>query len=168
MAEQGHDRDGTVSIRTMEVVVAALLMIIAVVVMVDSVRVGIGWASDGPQSGYFPFYVGLALFLASAGTFLVNLFARTPKLGSFVGRSQLKLVLKVLLPTIVFVALIGFLGLYVAAALFIAFFMRWLGRYPAAKIVPVAILVPAALFLMFEIWFLVPLPKGPIEALLGY
>ncbi|HMG51519.1 MAG TPA: tripartite tricarboxylate transporter TctB family protein [Inquilinus sp.] len=168
MAEQHHDREGTVSIRTMEIAVAALLMIIAMVVMVDSLRVGIGWAYDGPESGYFPFYVGLALFLASACTVLVNLFARVPNPGSFVGRSQLKLVLKVLIPTIVFVALIGFIGLYGAAALFIAFFMRWLGKYPVAKIVPVAILVPVALFLMFEIWFLVPLPKGPLETMLGY
>jgi len=163
-----HDQESTVSVRTMEIVVAAVLMIIAVVVMVDNIRIGIGWAYDGPEAGYFPFYVGVALFLASAGTLLANLFGRSADLGSFVGRSQLKLVLKVLVPTIVFVALIDFIGLYVAAALFIAFFMRWLGKYPVIKIVPVAILVPAALFLMFEIWFLVPLPKGPLETMLGY
>jgi len=28
--------------------------------------------------------------------------------------------------------------------------------------------VPFALFLLFEIWFLVPLPKGPLEEFLGY
>ncbi|OWJ68121.1 tripartite tricarboxylate transporter TctB family protein [Inquilinus limosus] len=165
-----HDREdgGTVSVRTVEIAVAAVLMIIAVVVMVDNMRIGIGWASDGPEAGAFPFYVGVALFLASAGTLLANLFGRAPDLGSFVGREQLGLVLKVLVPTIVFVALIGFIGLYVAAALFIAFFMHWLGKYPVVKIVPVAVLVPAALFLMFELWFLVPLPKGPLETMLGY
>ncbi|WP_026869584.1 tripartite tricarboxylate transporter TctB family protein [Inquilinus limosus] len=168
MADHDRQDDGTVSVRAVEIVVAAVLMIIAVVVMVDNLRIGIGWAYDGPEAGYFPFYVGLVLFLASAGILLTNLFGRSPDLGSFVGRSQLGLVLKVLVPTIVFVALIGFLGLYVAAALFIAFFMHWLGRYPVAKIVPVAVLVPAALFLMFELWFLVPLPKGPLEAMLGY
>ena len=163
-----HGSESTVSVRTMEIVVASVLMIVAVVVMVDNLRIGIGWAYDGPEAGYFPFYVGVALFLASAGTLLANLFGRSADLGSFVGRSQLKLVLKVLVPTIVFVALIGFIGLYVAAALFIAFFMHWLGKYPVMKIVPVAILVPAALFLMFELWFLVPLPKGPLETMLGY
>lgn len=168
MADHDRQDDGTVSVRAVEIVVAAVLMIIAVVVMVDNLRIGIGWAYDGPEAGYFPFYVGLVLFLASAGILLINLFGRSPDLGSFVGRSQLGLVLKVLVPTIVFVALIGFLGLYVAAALFIAFFMHWLGKYPVAKIVPVAVLVPAALFLMFELWFLVPLPKGPLEAMLGY
>ena len=72
------------------------------------------------------------------------------------------------MPTAVFVFLIGYLGIYVAAALFIAFFMWWLGRYPLYKIVPVAVLVPLVLFMMFEVWFLVPLPKGPLEAALGY
>ncbi|MGK9169006.1 tripartite tricarboxylate transporter TctB family protein [Inquilinus limosus] len=168
MADHDRQDDGTVSVRAVEIVVAAVLMIIAVVVMVDNLRIGIGWAYDGPEAGYFPFYVGLVLFLASTGTLLINLFGRSPDLGSFVGRSQLGLVLKVLVPTIIFVALIGVLGLYVAAALFIAFFMYWLGKYPVVKIVPVAILVPAVLFLMFELWFLVPLPKGPLEAMLGY
>ena len=63
---------------------------------------------------------------------------------------------------------IGFLGLYVSSAIFIAFFMAWLGKYPLYKIVPVAILIPVALFFMFEVWFLVPLPKGPLETALGY
>lgn len=168
MADHNQEDGGTVSVRTVEIAVASVLMIIAVVVMVDSLRIGIGWAYDGPESGTFPFYVGVALFLASAGTLLANLFGRSADLGSFVGREQLGLVLKVLVPTVVFVALIGVLGLYVAAALFIAFFMYWLGKYPVVKIVPVAILVPAALFLMFELWFLVPLPKGPLETMLGY
>jgi hypothetical protein len=72
------------------------------------------------------------------------------------------------MPTTVFVVAIGFLGIYLASALFIAFFMWWLGKYPPAKIVPIAIAIPIALFFMFEVWFLVPLPKGPIEFALGY
>jgi len=167
MANHDQGSEITVSVRTMEIVVAAVLMIIAVVVMVDNIRIGIGWAYDGPEAGYFPFYVGVALFLASAGTLLANLFGRSADLGSFVGRSQLKLVLKVLVPTIVFVALIGFTGLYVAAALFIAFFMRWLGKYPWWKVAVVSAGTMVAFFLIFEVWFLVPLPKGPLENLLG-
>ena len=77
-------------------------------------------------------------------------------------------VLQVLVPTIAFVGLIWILGMYLAAAIFITFFMWWLGKYPLQRIVPVAILVPLFLFMMFEIWFLVPLPKGPIETALGY
>jgi putative tricarboxylic transport membrane protein len=167
-ASGGGPREQTVSTRVMELVVAGLLMAIAAIVMWDSWRIGARWASDGPQSGYFPFYIGLLLFLSSAVTFVINLVSRAPDYSNFVDRSQLKLVLQVLIPTAVFVFLIGYIGIYLAGALFIAFFMWWLGGYPIHKIAPVAILVPLALFVMFEIWFLVPLPKGPVEAAFGF
>jgi hypothetical protein len=88
--------------------------------------------------------------------------------GAFVRWDQFRLVLQVLIPTAVFVFAIGYLGIYLAMALFIAFFMWWQGGFSLVKIVPVAIFVPVALFLMFEVWFLVPLPKGPIEQWLGF
>jgi len=166
--EREGANEKTVSTRAMDVIVAALFMALSVLVMWDSWRIGAGWASDGPEAGYFPFYVALIMFLSSAVTFVTNIVARTRDWSNFVDRSQLKLVLKVLVPTIVYVVLIGYLGIYVASAIFIAFFMAWLGRYPIQKVLPVAVLVPLLLFMMFEVWFLVPLPKGPLEAALGY
>ena len=158
----------TVSTRTMELVVSGLFMALAALVMYDNWRIGARWVEDGPQAGYFPFYVGLIMFIASAVTFGVNLAVRTSDDANFVERSQFKQVLQVLIPTIIFVLAIGFLGIYLAAALFIAGFMWWLGKYPIYKILPVAVLIPVLLFFMFEVWFLVPLPKGPIETALGY
>jgi hypothetical protein len=159
---------GAVSTRTVEIVTALLLIAVAGIVMWDSRRIGASWAADGPEAGYFPFYVGLILFLASVGN-LVKAFRAVDTAGeSFVGRGQLKLVLQVLVPAAIFVFLIGYIGIYVAAALYIGFFMAWLGRYSPAWIVPVAMLVPLVFFLLFEIWFLVPLPKGPVEGWLGY
>jgi hypothetical protein len=166
---EGASEDGVVSTSTVEVVVALLLMAVAGVVLWDSQRLGASWASDGPEAGYFPFYVGLVLFLASAGNLISGLLRKRARDASaFVGRDQLKLVTQVLVPAVVFVLAIGYLGIYLAAALYIAFFMAWLGRYSWTRIVPVAVLVPVAFFLLFEIWFLVPLPKGPIEVWLGY
>lgn len=164
--EGAHDK--TISTRAMELIVAALFMALSVVVMWDSSRIGAGWAADGPEAGYFPFYVALIMLLASAVTFVTNMTSATRDYSNFVDRSALMLVLKVLVPTIVYVVLIGYLGIYVAAAIYIAFFMAWLGKYPIVKIAPIAVLVPVFLFMMFEIWFLVPLPKGPLEAALGY
>ncbi|MEP9375518.1 tripartite tricarboxylate transporter TctB family protein [Aquabacter sp. CN5-332] len=168
MATETDKSEHTVSIRTMDVVVALLFMALAVLVMVDSWRVGARWASDGPQAGYFPFYVGLIMFIASAGTLVTNIVTKTPNLANFVDREQFGSVLKVLVPTIVYVVAINFIGIYVASIIFIAFFMWWLGKYKLQIILPVAVGVPLVLFVMFEIWFLVPLPKGPIEAALGY
>jgi putative tricarboxylic transport membrane protein len=167
MAHETERNEHTVSTRLMELIVAALFMAAAALIMYDNWRIGARWAEDGPQAGYFPFRVGAIMFIASAVTFGMNLLARAPS-SNFVERSQVKQVLQVLIPTVVFVGTIGFLGIYLAAALFITFFMWWLGKYPLYKILPIAVLVPVALFFMFEVWFLVPLPKGPIEDALGY
>jgi hypothetical protein len=158
---------GIVSTRTVEIIVAGVLLAVAAVVIWDSRRLGASWAEDGPQAGYFPFRVGLVLAAASIGNLAVAVLGRDGR-RRFVGREQAGLVLQVLIPAILFVAVVGYLGIYVAAALYIGFFMAWLGRYSAARIVPVALLVPLALFLLFEMWFLVPLPKGPLEAAFGY
>jgi hypothetical protein len=142
---------------------------VAVVVMVDTYRLGAGWEpAVGPQSGYFPFYIALIMFITSGVTFLSNLLAKTPDRSTFVERDQLKLVLQVFVPTVIFVIATIYIGIYISGFLFIAFFMIWLGKYPLYKAVPVAVAVPLILFVVFEIWFLVPLPKGPVEAWLGY
>jgi putative tricarboxylic transport membrane protein len=158
----------TVSYRSVDAVVALLFMALSIVVMWDSWSIGAAWASDGPQAGYFPFYIGLIMFIASLGTLVQSVITKTPNLNTFVGKSQLKMVLAVLVPTAVYVAAIPFLGLYVAGAIFIAFFMVAIGKYNILKAIPVAVAVPVALFILFEIWFLIPLPKGPVEAALGF
>jgi putative tricarboxylic transport membrane protein len=164
IGSNGH----TVSTRTVEIVVAGTFVALAILIMYDSWRIGASWGTDGPQAGYFPFYVGLIMFLVSSATLVINLRAGLADRSNFVERSQLVQVLQVLVPTIVFVVLIALIGIYFAAALFITFFMWRLGGYRLLRILPVALIVPFILFVMFEIWFLVPLPKGPIEEVLGF
>jgi putative tricarboxylic transport membrane protein len=162
-----NDNAAAVSTRTVDAVVAAIMVAVGGVVMWDSARVGASWADDGPQAGYFPFYVGGIILISSLANLVIALAGKGPG-GTFVERGQLVSVLKVLIPAILFVAAIGWLGIYVSAALYIAIFMAWLGKYKPWIIAPVAIGVPIVLFFLFDIWFLVPLPKGPLEAALGY
>ncbi len=157
-----------VSTRVMDIVVALILTLIGVIVIWDSVRLGWRWGLEGPQAGYFPLRIGAILIISSAATLAIALVRRRKETGSFVRRHELLLVLQVLIPSAIFVLLIGFIGIYIAMAVFIGFFMRWQGRFSPQKILPVALLVPVALFFRFEIWFLVPLPKGPVEELLGF
>jgi hypothetical protein len=157
----------TVSNRTMELVVAGAFLALSLLVMYDNWRTGARWVEDGPQAGYFPFYIGLIMFIASGATFVSALRAGTDHT-NFVERGQLKQVFQVFIPTVAFVGLIWFLGIYVSTVVFITFFMTWLGKYPIYKSLAVAVAVPVFLFVMFEIWFLVPLPKGPLETALGY
>jgi putative tricarboxylic transport membrane protein len=131
------------------------------------VRLGARWAEDGPQAGYFPFYIGLLVCFSAAVNFVMALVNRKDAEREFVELDKLKLVLAVLVPATIYVALISWIGIYVASVLFIAFFMRWLGKYSWWKVAVVSIGTMVVFFLIFEVWFLVPLPKGPLENLLG-
>jgi putative tricarboxylic transport membrane protein len=157
-----------VSYRIMDVIVAAMLMAVGAVVMVGSYELGAGWSQTGPDSGYFPFYIGVLILLSSTATLLLTLFGKSPDRTPFVEGKQFQRVLQVLIPSFIFVIAIRYIGIYVAGGLFIGCFMGWLGKYPLPKVVVVSVLVPLALFVLFEVWFLVPLPKGPLEAAFGY
>ena len=160
------------SLRVAEIVMGALFLIFGAVIMWDSRQLGASWGSDGPQAGYFPFYIGLFIVVSAVAILLQALRLGQKGEAAFVRRGELRLVLSVLTPTVVYVALIAnpwlSLGIYVASALFIGWFMWRLGGYGPMKIVPVCLGVVVFFFLMFEIWFKVPLPKGPLEAALGF
>lgn len=154
--------------KSAEIAVSALFLLVGAIVIYDSLRLGIRWEEvHGPQAGYFPFYVGLIICLASLINMASGLLMRPAKNKAFVEVGQLKLVLTVLVPTALYAAAVSWIGIYVASFLFIAFFMRWLGKYPWWKVVAVSLGAVTVFFLIFERWFLVPLPKGPIESLLG-
>ena len=161
-------RQHGVTTRTVEIAVGAIMLGLGLVVIFDSRRVGYGWADDGPQAGYFPFYIGLILCAASAWTLLRAAFSKREGSGVFVSRKKLRLVMSVFFPSLFYVIAIYFIGIYVASALFIGAFMYWHGRFPWIKIIPISLIVPVSMFVLFELWFLVPLPKGPLEALFGY
>ena len=153
--------------KSAEMAVAASVFLLGAIVIYDSARLGARWGDDGPQAGYFPFYIGLILCASSAVNLALALLNRRDQDRTFVEVGQLKLVLTVLIPSAIYVGLIGWTGIYVASAVYVAFFMRRLGKYPWWKVAAVSIGNSVAFFLIFEIWFKVPLPKGPVEALLG-
>ncbi len=162
-----REGDAPVPARGPELFVAALLAGIALLVITDSLRVGAGWADDGPRAGYFPFYIGLALLGSSLWIALAQL-RRWRVLERFATREEAGRVLSVLWPMLLYVGLIKLLGIYLASALLIAWFMTRHGQHGMAVRLAVPLGVPLVFFLVFERWFLVPLPKGPVEALLGF
>jgi putative tricarboxylic transport membrane protein len=155
------------STRWLELIVAMCFAAIGAVVVTDSLRVGAGWGEDGPKAGYFPFYIGILLIIVGI-LISIQTVRQWQSLSGKVATSsgQLRSVISVLLPMIVYVGLVAWLGIYVASALYIGAFMAVVGRYKrAAIVVPIAVVV--TIFLIFEKWFLVALPKGPLEALIG-
>ena len=163
---EGNGERPALRYKAAELAVTAAFFLFGAVVVFDSVRLGAKWGADGPEPGYFPFYVGIIICSAAAFTFLRGLLIPAEKNLTFVEVAQLRLVLSVLIPSAAYVVLIGWLGIYVASTLFIALFMRWLGKYPWWKVALVSIGNSVVFFLIFEVWFLVPLPKGPLETLL--
>ena len=159
-----------VATRTVELVVAALIFILGAIVVQGSRALGSGWTSDGPGAGYFPFYIGLILCIAALGVAFQAVVGKDKASGVFVDRTQLKLVLAVFLPALVYVGAVQFLGLYVASAIYIALFMIILGKFSPTKSVITGLVVTVVFFLMFEVWFKVPLFKGKLDPLsfLGY
>ena len=152
--------------RAAELITASVLMLLGGIVIFDAIRLGFGWGADGPRSGFFPFWLALIMVVTCGIIFIQALFDQTHK--SFVSRKQLGPVLKVLWPAAAAVVLMQYLGLYVASAIYMGFYMRWVGRHSWLTVFVLAIGIPVATFLVFEKWFLVPMPKGPLEAWLGY
>lgn len=150
-----------------ELVMALFLMFIAALVLKDSIRVGTGWADDGPQSGYFPFYIGCILLASSASIFFKALLSWNKSGAVFAERSQLATVFAMLIPMSLYIISMIWLGLYLPSVVLIAYFMIRYGKFNLLITTAISLGVPIAFFLLFERWFLVPLPKGPIEILLG-
>lgn len=161
---------GGVSVRLAEVLTALVLGAVAAIAIYDSQRLGTGWSPDGPRAGYFPFWLGVFLAACSVGNLVAALRATEGegKGELFVSWGQARLVASVLLPTIVFVVGILVIGIYVSSVLLILWFMVVLGSYSFLRSIPTALAITAAIFVVFELWFLVALPKGPLEAALGY
>ena len=164
------NQDSVISVRAMDIITAILFLVVGLVVMVGSLKLGASWGSDGPEAGYFPFYISLIIMLSSAVTlYQAAIVNKNNETETFVEREPFKQVMAVFLPAIVFVLGVQLIGIYVSSALYIAIFMVWLGKYPIWKAVVVSAGVSAALYLMFEYWFQVPLPHGswinPLEFL---
>src|SRR5262245_32530885 len=158
--------------RSIELGVAAFTALFALIVMGGSVLAGsfpacLGVVAEGPQVGFFPFYVVL-LFLASSIVNFGAAISQRPDGELFAEWGQLGKVMAMLVPTALYVALIPWIGIYTASIILIAVFMRWLGRYNWGMVAAVSLGVPLVTFFVFDRWFLLPLPKGPIEAYLGY
>jgi putative tricarboxylic transport membrane protein len=161
----GLDEAGP-SHRAVEIGVALLTLAFGAIVIFGSLQVGIGWGVEGPKAGFFPFYIGVIIVGGSAFN-LVRVFTDIGRDQVFASYGQLRQVLSVVVPASIYVLMVPVIGIYVSSMLLLVVFMRWLGGYRWDLVIAVAVAVPVIFYLTFELWFLIPLPKGPIEDLLG-
>ena len=161
------DSPAVASTRAVDLVVSLLLLAFAGVLAFDNWRTGMGWDATGPQAGYFPFYLSAILAAASLWGLAKELLVRGRASGTFVTREQLRRVMQVFVPTLLFCLFTQWLGLYVASFLLIAGFMVFVGRIAVWKSLLTAFLFSLVMFATFEIAFDVIMPKGPLESLFG-
>jgi len=161
------DSPDVTSVRVVDVAVSLLLLGLAITLGYDNWQTGAGWESTGPQPGYFPFYLSIVLGGASLYGLVAAFLSRTEASESFVTRAQLRRVMAVFVPTLLFVLVTQFLGLYVASFLLISAFMRLVGKIALWKSLLTAFVFTAAMFVTFDVAFDVIMPKGPLEAALG-
>ncbi|RTZ41635.1 tripartite tricarboxylate transporter TctB family protein [Candidimonas sp. SYP-B2681] len=152
--------------RTMELATAAAIGLFGGLVIAGSLQLNTGWVAEtGPQPGYMPFRLGIALCVVSVLVFLDTL--RNSAGGVFATREQFKLMLSVFIPTAVLVALMPFLGCYAPAWLYLFYMLKVPGSASWRKSLLVSSLTIIAFYLIFEMWFKVDLAKGPLESFLG-
>ncbi len=151
--------------RVVEMGVAVAMVAFGAIVIYGSLQVGIGWGAEGPRSGFFPFYLGVVIIATS----ILNMLAANTldRRKVFADWSQLRSVLSIVIPTAIYVVAVPWAGIYLCSIILISAFMKWLGRYSIAFSAAVAVGVMVSIYLLFEKWFLVPLPKGPIEDFFG-
>lgn len=165
-----NDESSSAGARTVviDLAVAVIVFALGAVVAWDSARLGASWAADGPQAGYFPFYIGALICICSAIVFVQSFVRLGADRRVFVTAGQFKQVLVILLPSAVYVFGVWLIGIYVSSALFITLFMKFAGHYSWLRSVVMGFAVSVTAFVLFEIWFKIPLPKGPVERLLGF
>ena len=160
-----------------EVATAAGTALLGVVAIAGAVELGYGWEDSGPQSGYFPFYVGLILIAASLWN-LGRAIAKHREVAAasalsgeieapFLEPDSLRRIGAFLAALFAFVVVTVTLGLYVGSALYIGWSAWRHGGYRLPMALGLGVGFAVCLYLIFEVAFRVPLLKGPLEPMLG-
>ena len=148
-----------------ETATAFVTFALGIAIALGAREYGTGWTTAGPEPGAFPFYVGLLVIAGSAG----NLFSAWRQRSAgvrFLDAVQARRIAAFGVPMLVFVVLAVTLGFYVATAIYLCAVMRFQGGYRWLTAIAVALGTSAFFFFLLELWFKVPLLKGPLEAAL--
>jgi hypothetical protein len=147
-----------------DTIVALVIMAIGIIVLVDTAILGSGWGMSGPEPGFFPFYMGLGVVICSVFVFLRAFKAykkEAPGKGKrLIAKGGLAPILWVLIPSMGMVLLTELIGLHLATVIFLMFYMRAVGKIPWVNVILIGLMLPLAVFIVFDKLFLIPMPEG--------
>jgi putative tricarboxylic transport membrane protein len=149
-----------------EVGFAGVLLIFGGVIAYGALELETGWGSSGPEAGFFPFRIGVLIMLG-AGVVLCQHLLRASDGAPFIDGRGARNIGVFAVPLLLLAGAIPLIGFYLAAMAYLLVALWLAGRVGWPLSLAVALLLPAALFLLFEFVFRTPLPKGPLGPLLG-
>jgi hypothetical protein len=163
-------------LRRVHVEIAAALATgaLGLAAVAGAVDLGFGWEDGAPEPGYFPFWIGLILMGASLWNLVAAILREregtsgdAEREGPFLERDSLVRLAQFLGPMVAFVVVTIVLGIYVGSTLYIAWSVWRHGGHHFGIALAMGLAFGAALYLIFEVGFRVPLLKGPLEPLIG-
>jgi len=159
-----------ISRRALELATAILTGSFGVAVAVQSLDNGIGWSSEGVESGTFPFLTGIIIVAGS----LYNLVrgavpaASLANVPTAITSIELRRLAGLFVPAAIFVAAIPLLGMYIASAAYVFAVLAIPRHQSVVRSVVTAAATALALYVVFERMFQVSLPHGALAAALGF
>ncbi|MGH2426213.1 MAG: tripartite tricarboxylate transporter TctB family protein [bacterium] len=142
-----------------ETVVAVFLVLFSLIMVREALRLSI-WSSIGPGAGFFPFWLVLGVGICAVVIVVQSLRAPRAGDGPFIPPGAWRPLLVAFLPMVAILAMLRYLGIYIGGMLYLTGYMWLVGRHRWPYIAFVSILIPLALFFIFEKWFFLLLPKG--------
>jgi putative tricarboxylic transport membrane protein len=147
-----------------EIITAGILALFSIYLMVESAKLDVGYITgEGPGGGAWPFWLS-AMMLVCTGFIAYNWYRRTsppsqstePVLDSY----GMKSFLYVAGGLLGFIALIDIISMYGAMAVFLVYYVRFLGRHSWLLTLILAIALPISFFFFFEGLMRITMPKG--------
>lgn len=159
-----------ISRRALELATAILTGSFGVAVVVQSLDNGIGWSTEGVDSGTFPFLTGIiivagSLYNLARGVVPVASLARVP---IAITSIELRRLAGLFVPAAIFVAAIPLLGMYIASAGYVFAVLAIPRHQSVVRSAVTAAATALALYVVFERMFQVSLPHGALAAALGF
>jgi Tripartite tricarboxylate transporter TctB family len=155
-----------ISRRALELATATLTGVFGAAVIASSIDNGIGWSTAGVDAGTFPFLTGVIVLVGSLWNLARGWLQNSQHVA--VSSSDLRRVIALFAPAVVFVAAIPLIGVYVASGCYMLGTLALLHRLSLQRSLLIATATPLALYLVFERMFQVSLPHGALGDVIGF
>ena len=155
--------------RRAEIITAALMAGLSLYLMFKSMELPIGWIpGEGPGGGFWPFWLAACMF-GSTIWVAINWFRRSsppsqseePYLDSY----AMKMFILVGGGVTAMIGLVEIIGMHLAAAVFLIYYIRFLGGHSWKVTLGIAVPTPVVTFLFFDIALRKFLPTGLMDPL---